>query len=512
MKKTKKFPLKFLLVFPYFIVFIASIYGPTDPDLGWHLKYGEYFFQHGHILRDNTFSVMMPNFHWINHSYGTDILTYAIFHLGGFLGLTIVSALIVTATFFFFSKATDLTLWDETLLFPILLILLDPINNVSFRSQLLSLMFLGILFYIISLSRRKNIKYLFLAVPLFLIWANIHGEFILGIGIYVLWMILSFGYQFIVRANPAQRESREALRQGQGKRVLDSIAFRSNNSVFVQLRFFIVVFILSILAGMVNPFGIGVYYETLHHFGNPLAQYIAEWTPLQQLSGPWWRQIVLGILIAFGTLFLFFSGKNKDKFPFIGLAIILFFLPFWARRYAWPSYYLTLPILFPLSSFFKPDGKKTTFYSTIVILVLTLVIVIALKYPFTQFSTYSWNTYCQNENILCSPKSAQYLESHNLNKNLYSLYGWGGWLIWNYPKIKPTIDGRMSFWVDDKGYSGFKDYFWYEQNFKDIDKSSYDVVYMSPYKPIYNQMIKLVQLGKWKMVFQDKAAGIFVRK
>ena len=73
-------------ILPYIFVFIASLYLPTDPDLGWHLKYGEYFFQHHQILRDNTFSTMMPQYHWENGSWGTDIITYAIYKLGGFGG------------------------------------------------------------------------------------------------------------------------------------------------------------------------------------------------------------------------------------------------------------------------------------------------------------------------------------------------------------------------------------------------------------------------------------------
>src|SRR4051794_10465731 len=109
---------KILSVLPYLLVFLTSLYVPSDPDLGWHLKYGEYFFQHGQVLRDNPYSSLMPNYHWANVSWGTDVITYATYSLGGFLGLTIASALLVTATFYFFSKAARLSLWNQIFLFP----------------------------------------------------------------------------------------------------------------------------------------------------------------------------------------------------------------------------------------------------------------------------------------------------------------------------------------------------------------------------------------------------------
>ena len=131
--------------------------------------------------------------------------------------------------------------------------------------------------------------------------------------------------------------------------------------------------------------------------------------------------------------------------------------------------------------------------------------------PFYKFYSYDWDDYCDQPVLQCSSSSADFLIENNLDKNLYTLYGWGGYLIWNYPEIKPSIDGRMHIWRDESGYSAFEDYYGYEQNIKDIDKSNYNIVYMSPSKPIYNRMLELVNLKKWDLVYQDNRAGVFVR-
>ncbi|MBA3724247.1 MAG: hypothetical protein H0W89_05170 [Candidatus Levybacteria bacterium] len=106
---------KILPFLPYLFVFISSLYVPTDPDLGWHLKYGEYFFQNGNVLRENTFSTMMQEYQWANTSWLTDVITYGVFSFGGFGGLTLLGAGLVTATLYVFAKVAKLTVWDQVL-------------------------------------------------------------------------------------------------------------------------------------------------------------------------------------------------------------------------------------------------------------------------------------------------------------------------------------------------------------------------------------------------------------
>jgi hypothetical protein len=171
-----------------------------------------------------------------------------------------------------------------------------------------------------------------------------------------------------------------------------------------------------------------------------------------------------------------------------------------------------LPILYPIAHFFKPDRRKILLFGTIGLLTATFAFVLLLKSPFSDDTNYSWSKYCQRANVACSPDSAEFLSRHSLTNELFSDYGWGGWLIWNYPDIKPTIDGRMPFWEDEHGYSGFKEYYWYEQDWADIDESEYNVVYVSPGKQIYQRTEQLVKEGKWDLGKQDRYAGIFVRK
>jgi hypothetical protein len=284
-----------------------------------------------------------------------------------------------------------------------------------------------------------------------------------------------------------------------------------NKPILKQTRSLLLIFILSVAATLVNPFGIGIYTETFRYLGNPMQKYISEWGPITPPSVAWWRHMGVAILMVVGISRLYSTGKFKEKIPSIVLACMFFVLALWARRYAWPSYYIMLPVLYPIADFFKPDKRESQFFGTVGVLAATFVFVLILKFPFPDIIDYSWDKYCQRENVACSPSSAEFLLQHHLNNNLFSYYGWGGWLIWNYPGIKPTIDGRMPFWRDESGYSGFEEYYRYSQDISDIDDAKYNVVYMPPDKPIYQRMEQLVKERKWELVYQDKYAGIFVR-
>jgi len=187
MKFIKKYTEIFL---PFIFVFLASLFRPNDTDLGWHLKYGEYFFKNQEILRENIFSTMMPNYKWPNTDWGIDIITYLTYHNFGFLGLTLLGALIITLTFLFFSKAFKLDFFEKALIFPFIAYIEIPLNQISFRGQLVSIFLLGILFYLIERYDLGREKIIYFTVPLFLLWANLNGQFILGLALFAIWISL----------------------------------------------------------------------------------------------------------------------------------------------------------------------------------------------------------------------------------------------------------------------------------------------------------------------------------
>lgn len=480
-------------VLPYLLVFITSLYLPYDPDLGWHLKYGEYFWHNLRLLNENIFSTLMPNYYWVNTSWLTDILTYTIFHYWGFVGLTVVGAIVITLTFYFFSKAASLSLWSQILLFPPLLYALSVPNSISFRGQLLTFLLLGILFYLMQEYRRRP-WLLFLTIPLFTLWSNLNGEFLLGVAIFGAWITLSvFGSLF-----------HKIWKRPVGQNV-DANHYHDLSKVhFARL---IVIFILASLAALLNPYGIAVYEVAISHIGSPLLLMIREYWPITVFSSLWWQQSA--ILAVITVVMLIRLIKKQPTPPIFWVITLLLVYSYRVQRLTWPVLYMSLPIFNLISSRLTPPVKWVRALS-VVIISTALIVVVNQKPTLNEYLSYSWSEYCLY--IGCSTASAEYLIKNELTHDIFTLYGWGGWLIWNYPEIKPLIDGRMHLWQDENGYSGFMEYHELMQNTKDIDKSKYNAVYLDLYPyPLAKRLRQLTILGKWELVYIDDFAVVYKR-
>lgn len=291
----------------------------------------------------------------------------------------------------------------------------------------------------------------------------------------------------------------------------DRKALPFGRRTYAEAGYLVFIFLFTFLATFINPFGAGIHLGAVAHFGNPHLKDVAEYLPFTFLSNLWWTQVVVGILVVFSIIFLYFKGGLLKSLPIMASAFLMLGFSFDVRRYAWTAYYLIFPVLLPLASFFIPDQRRSKLYFSLALTVFSLGVIALLKWPFGNYTNATWDKYCQSVNVSCSSASAEFLRSHKFDDNLLSLYGWGGWLIWNYPDIKPTIDGRMHVWEKD-GYSAFGEYYSYEQNLVDVDKSKYSVVYMPPNKPIYKRLEKLAAEGRWRKVYSDSRAGVFVRK
>lgn len=470
----------------FFGIFLSVIFPPTDPDLGWHLKYGEHFFKSGSILRDNTFSLLMPDYKWNNSSWLTDLISFQVFNIFGFVGLSLLGAFIITLTFFFIGKAAKLDVFEKSIIFPILVYFLTPVHKISFRGQLISLLLTAILYFILS-KYEANKKIVLLTIPLFTLWSNLHGQFLLGLAIFGLW-ICSYSIKEVY------------------------LNYKFNiKKLIIDNKYLYFSGILSLFSPILNPFGLGVYQETIQHIDDPMQKYVTEYLPSADFSQLWWQLVMMGAVMGFGFLLLGSGKKRLNLAPFYLPSIILYFLSYSVRRYAWTFYYSSIFLLKPVVSFFKPPTEKYATWFALVSSLAFLTFVISFKYPFEDIRSMNWNEYCK-KTVKCSPTAANEVIKYNLNNNtLFTAYDYGGYLIWNFPQIKPTIDGRMHLWRDEDNFSAFEYFYPIEQNVNDIDKSRFNAVLTSKSKPVFRRMIQLEDEGKWQVVHIDKYSALFIR-
>ncbi len=465
------------LLLLYLLTFVLFISHPADLDLGWHLKYGEYAWQHQQVLRTNIFSTTLPAYRWINSTTGTDILSYALYRIGGFQALSLGGAGLSLIALLLFSKAAGLNALQQFLIYPIFVYVSQPYWLVSFRGQLISLAFLGVLSRVLRLGE-KNQKILVIIPLLFMLWANIHGQVIIGLIVLSVWTI--------------------------------SQLFLHTNSFKKHITRYSILVFSAFAACVFNPFGYTIFLEFRKYIGNPIMSNIGEWVPLDTFSLYWWQLMGMAFFTIIGILFLVYKRKTKQYWVWMVIALLFLGLSILQRRYGIMFYCFSFLILSEILPRSIPSTKINTNKFKLLLQCFILFAIIGLGINrITELKTMSWNTYCTT--LGCPTQAAQFLSTHQWELPILTYYDWGGWLIWNYPHIPPSIDGRMPLWEDETGESPYSRYSAYMTQSIDIDASPYNTVFIPQTLPIYNRLLDLERLGRWLTIYEDNVATIFIR-
>ena len=494
-------PIKRLLSgLPFPVFFLATLYTPRDLDLGWHLAYGGYFLQHRRILETNIYSTIMPEYHWVSTSWLLDPLTYALFQRYGFVGLSVLGGLVSTGAFYVISRALKLDLIENVIVMLFLYAYLSPVLETSIRGHTVSLLLLSVLCLILIRYEEGHDKALFFLVPLFILWPNLHVQYFLGLALMIGW----FGLHGVRMASSQRIMPKSAA---DVTRVLGQIRADVRAPRVLSV---IGVIALTVLATFINPRGVEVLSEIGRHFNNPALNAIVEWRPFESGSIRWWQFLGLDLFVLGICARLLYTKEMIKSLPWMGMTLVPLIGAWGSSRYAWSGVIVTCFFVLPVIQRLDLAKYRAAKAIAVSMLVISFVWVATVKLPKEDVLGMDWARFCR-ETARCSDASAKFILDNKLAADLWTYYGYGGWLIWNYPEIKPSIDGRMPSWVDEHGGSPFLDYYFQEQGVTDIDKSPYDVAYTLVSKPVYGRLMALTQEKKWTRVYEDHVAAVFTR-
>lgn len=395
-------------------VFLLGFLPIKDTDFGWHYRCGKEFLTSGSLCIKNNFSYFLPNYqsYYTGHLY--DIILAFIYDHFGFNGLSVLySTLILTAAYLFISLTS--WSWLTTIFFYLVFFLSSNVFSLGLRSQISSYLFFLLTFFILEKSEKKA-KFLFLLPLLFLIWVNTHIGFFLGPIIFTLYII----YLLL-----------------------------KNNFSFSLIKFPLFIYIISLIANLINPFGHKVYVEIFNHLTSPMNKMIAEW-----VGPPLW-QIILIIILTFSFIFLLIK---KHSLSFFQISLLLFFsLLALKERRNLPFFYTVFFYLLLKNGFLN---KKIAYLIDSLFLILfpllisSILFFLIINLPQTLTFNSSWNKYCSEGPSIYPCQAIK--DYPLLSGNVYAMYEWGGFLIWQKPEIKVFVDGRMPAWKDEEKRSPYQ--------------------------------------------------------
>ena len=177
-----------------FVISLVCLYCVLDApillahyDLGWHLAAGDFIRDHGHIPFQDPWSFTSGGKQWFNLSWLGDVIASAIFqyaNLSGLVLLVVVCAAVIAGTLTsacLSSGASPIAVWisvfSACLLYPALATV--PTIYLSASPNIYTMVFSAI-FYAECLKRTRRV---FLLPAMMVLWANLHGGFLLGLPI-----------------------------------------------------------------------------------------------------------------------------------------------------------------------------------------------------------------------------------------------------------------------------------------------------------------------------------------
>lgn len=406
---------KIIIILFLISVFFFSFLPIKDPDFGWHYRCGQGLLTKKNLCLKNTFSYFLPDYQSANPHFLYDITLAFVYNHFGFNGLSISYSLLMLLMAYLFVNLTSFS-YLGTVSFYLLFFLSWTVFGLGLRSQIVSYIFFLLTLFILEKSEKKT-KLVFLLPLVFLIWVNSHIGFFLGPIIFSFYIV-----EKLVK----------------------------NKFSFSLIKIPLLIFSASLIITLINPFGYRVYLEILNHLTSPMNKMIAEWVP------PNWEQTILIICLTVLAVFLFIKNKSMSIFQIL---LLLFFslLALIGRRNL--AFFYTSFFYLLLKNKSIKNINTTLLLNNLSLILFPLLISTILFFLIINFSqtvnfNSSWNRYCSEG---ASVYPCQAIKDYSqLSGNVYAMYEWGGFLIWQKPNIKVFADGRMPAWKDKNGRSPYQ--------------------------------------------------------
>ena len=481
-----------------FLVLLTTMY-LSDPDYFWHLRTGQYLFEHHALPIGDIFSYTFDGKPWVLHEWLFEIVLYCTHTLLGSFGVKLVVSLMVVTTLVIIYKTANQIIGRSSVAFALILLFFIPmLGAVSPRPQLVTLlMFAFFMHALIAFKYANTTRTLWLLPPLMVVWANAHGGYIIGIALLLMFV----GCEWLIR-----------------------IA-RSHHGVVGKSRLKVLSWVVgvTILASLVNPYFIRHWLYPFEVMGMKAAQeYITEWHSPNFHS--WQSQLYLALV-----LFTMIAAMYRKVRPDLTeLAVTLFFVVagFVAVRHT--SFAMIALVPFAATTItqlsltrlladervrrmhsnyqrFAHNGKdigKMEFVLNWILLTMT-VAGLALYYPVRHGKD------AEIINKTVPVKATEFIVRAGINGRMFNTYHYGGYLIQAlHPTQKVFIDGRADVYGDkfmqeymaiSQGEAGWKEKF---------EKYGIDYVVMQRDTPLI-QILKAQ--GNFSLVFEDEINSVLLR-
>ena len=483
-----------------------------DGDTGWHIRNGEHIIDSREIPRADYFSYTRSGTPWFAWEWLADVLMGAIHRKAGLNGIVVWANLLFATTF------TLLFHWMVKrggnifvcLVFTVLAGFASAVHWLA-RPHLFTMLFVVV--WSIVLDRIHNNRSLesgvakrwWLLLPMVLVWANLHGGFVVGL---VLLMIYAIANLLTSLTCADENEAKRARR---------------------LFLYFTKVAGACLVVTLANPYGIQLH---VHIFDSYFfSQYLVD--RITEFASPDFHTLVVKFFELIVLSCLVVAGVSFRRFSFLEIGLLVFWthMALFSVRHV-PLYTLMIVplVVRHLSEYLQQVPSLAGIQSWVV----------RATRRFTAYFDQTHQFEAQFKGLLYPPlsalllivicvrngellgaqvmqasfdekrfpvKAAAFIESSGLAGNLFTTDYWGGYMIYRFhPRHKVFFDGRSDMYGHDflKEYESLTklEYTW--KSVLDKYKVSWILLPVD-----FGLATALKERADWKVIYDDRRAIIF---
>jgi hypothetical protein len=479
--------LRYSPAFLAFIIVIADAGRWADPDLWGHLVFGRLILSHGHLPPHDIYSYSAAGLPWHDHEWLSEVVLALCWGGFGVVGLKLMKLAATAATITLLAMGAAETGAPIPLQMVVLTtgaIALAPM--MQFRPQLFDFVALSALLLLLARDSYRRGGRLWLAIPIFVLWANFHGGFFVGLVALAVYTAV-IGIEDFVAGNGFGR----AMHLGG-------------------------VTAGCVLATLLNPDGIGNWLTVMHTMRNPLTRaVISEWQPLLFKIAELWQKSP-GTAINFAVVIVplaalagcFIARPRGGDLALMAIAAMMGVAAYLVvRNMALAVIASITPLCRHAALALEPTrfgnpGLPAPQKRPHQMLVSAIALVMAISTGL--FSRSLSDGFPQ-------PRGAvAFMHAYGMHGNVLCDFGWGEYLIFHLaPESKVFIDSRYDMVYPQKVLADYFDFFLDGPRAAAVlDAYPHDYVLMTPASPVHELMERRPD---WQLVYSDPNALLFAR-
>jgi hypothetical protein len=399
----------------------------SNGDIWWHLRTGLWMLQNYAIPRQGLFS-QYPEKGWIASSWGFEVLAAQLYKLIGLRAVPVILMgfqLALAAVTFLLAYIGRRNFWVAALLSAAAQYVIVGLQPLPI---LFSIVFFGIeLILLLQSWRTGELRPLLWLPLLFVCWANLHPQFVLGLGLLGLFLL-----------------------SGAVEHALSGLGARSFVAPSVPLGKCLAVAGISCAATLLTPYSFHLFADVIPTLYSKVGmESFAEMSSLEFRSP---QNFVL-LLLAMGAFLALGRQRSRDLFKLSVLSIFAM-LAFRFQRDAWCVVLPAIAVLADAVPQFQCEShdhahKWKWGLPLVAAFVLVSLVVAILRMP--------GNDELQKSTAQVFPlKACEYIRTNQLSGPIFNSYSWGGFLTFYLPEYPVAIDGRLNLYGDDLNENYFK--------------------------------------------------------